>query len=100
MTVFIATRDQRFDVTDAARFGKLVYVAEGRTSPTMDQSLKNCLAILEEHAYMPNADHIALTGPMIHVALLVLAASRVAHGERMRVLVFNSKAGAYREALL
>lgn len=96
----ILNRDHNYRVTDATRFGRLVYLLDGSAlNPFSVESYCEAIALdLQENQYHPDKDLIMLTGSPVAVSLLT--AVIMAKYRRGRLLLFDPKTGKYCERAL
>lgn len=98
--VFFPVHSARFDVSDAEKFGKPVFLFKTDRPNALD--LEACLdafdSALDSYNYDADEDFIALTGPTIFVVTLVLAACY--KDEAIKFLVFDAATSKYVERTL
>lgn len=98
--VFLAVRDDRYDVSKAARYGAVEYLLDPPTvSPFNTPAAYGLLRReLKRRKFDPDVDRICLTAPGAWLALLS-AAALFQYG-RVRLLMFDAQSSNYIERVL
>lgn len=94
--VFVMDHDPGRDVSDAERFGEVLYLyqhKERRPSVFSHALLKDVFSRMEEAEYDPDIDFVVVTGNMAMVTLVVT--SLVARDGTVNLLLFDSAQEEY-----
>jgi hypothetical protein len=98
--VFFPCRSRRFNIKSADKFGTAEFIFnEGEISAfNTDRYLTELGEALEKFKFEPTRDFIAVTGPVVQVALTV--GYIMSHFEQVWVLIYDAKVNRYRERLV
>lgn len=96
MRVFMAEPNGRYDVSQCAEYGDLVYLSQRAMNPfnTVDVE-KQLIEALRQHRFNPAADFVCMTGQNLIIAMLLAVAVRE-YGS-VQVLMFDARDSTYRE---
>lgn len=96
---FIFANNDRFNTDNVVGFGDRKYIFRDRRSPfNVDDIIIDVWAKLIEEKFDPENDFIVLTGPMISVAVLLIAIS--SRYPRFKLLMFDAAQSKYRERII
>ena len=98
--VFLPYRSSRFNITDAERFGEIIFLTKPREFSPFNTTLtvEALHAALEEAEFNPDEDFVCLTGEVLITAIFLAVASE-RYG-RVKLLMFDAKVGRYAERMI
>ena len=96
--VFLSERVAKYDLTDAKRYGKFVFILEKHVSPFKSFELRDrVLKSLVENKFNPRYDFFCLTGQAIVVPLVLSVITRVFW--KVKILMFDARENRYAEII-
>lgn len=99
--VFFLQDSSRFDTEAARSYGQRIFLfgANLRTPLNPSGLVEDYIQSLREHDFNPDEDYVALTGPVVQLAIFVGVLLRI-YDTPIRFLIFDARRGQYEERVL
>jgi len=95
MRVFLLQKSNKYDVSAAEAYGKIIYLIDDYLPPfDPDKTIERIRFELDQAKFNPNQDAIVLTGASILVSMF-LAVLTFDYG-KVKTLLFDARTGRYK----
>lgn len=95
MRVFILQKSNKYDVSAAESYGKIIYLIDDYLAPfDPDKTIQHIRSRLNETNFNPDEDAIALTGASILVSMFLSVLTYDFH--KIKTLLFDARTGKYK----
>ena len=97
--VFFPVKIDKFDISHAEKFGDIIFLSEDYISPfNINEAIWKFMNTLLKSEFNPEEDYICMTGNSL--ILCWFSISIITVFEKVKVLLFDSRAGQYQEKIL
>lgn len=95
MRCFVLQPSNKYDVSAAEAYGKIVYLIDEYLSPfDPDETLRRMRGRLDQLKFNPDQDAIVLTGASILISMFLSALTYDYH--KIKTLLFDARTGKYK----